>query len=50
MKVKVKDGMKYYCRSCDKEMPRDKKKSDKEHVVYKDKCKCGSGGKIKYVE
>jgi hypothetical protein len=49
MKVRIKDGIKYYCRSCNKEMPQDKK-NDREHIVYKDKCNCGSGGRIKYVE
>ena len=37
--------IKHACKSCGKEMPIDKEKSNKNWIVYKNKCGCGGEGR-----
>jgi len=34
------------CKKCGKEMPIDKEKSNKNWIVYRNKCECGGNAKL----
>jgi DNA-directed RNA polymerase subunit RPC12/RpoP len=42
-------GMIYICTKCKTEMPIDEEKSKNGEQYHKRKCKCGSGGRMKFI-